>query len=291
VPIDRPAGVREEFVDTARARVRVWRGGDGEPLVVVTDCGDPLELWSSAYTALTDRFALTMIEQPGFGYSDAGPGFDYRWDAHLDALRSVVDQLDVRAALGIGHCVAGTQLLAVDAAERGRLRAVVLAETFPAARYRDTGTGLLMHRVARLPGVGEMLTRAGGARGARRGARSLLRTLAADSAWVTDAVLDAYLAPIDAGHNRDGGLAHVRRWNGAVAEPVERSSRLPAAYLFGAGGHFARHLPEREHYASECGRSVAVLPDAGHFLFAEQPEAFAVASAELLAALQAGSDR
>jgi pimeloyl-ACP methyl ester carboxylesterase len=291
VSTELPPGAREVFVDTAHARVRVWRGGDGVPLIVVTDCGDPLELWSDAFAALATRFDVLLVEQPGFGYSDAGPGFDYRWDAHLAALRDVIDTLQVHDALGIGHCVAGTQLLAIDAAEPGRLRAVVLAETFPAARYRDTGTGLLMHRLARIPGVGEVLSRAGGAGGARRVARYLLRTLAADPAWVSDDVLDAYLAPIVAGHNRGGGLAHVRRWNGAVAEPVERSSRLPAAYLFGAGGHLARHLPERERYAAECGRSVAVLPDAGHFLFAEQHEAFAVASAELLGALEAGCDR
>jgi esterase len=291
VPKRPPTCAHETFVDAGTANVRVWRGGDGAPLLVVTDCGDPLELWAAAFVSLSARYDVTMIEQPGFGYSDAGGSFDYRWPAHLDALQRALDQAGVENALGIGHCVAGTQLLAIDAAEPGRVRAVVLAETFPAARYRALGTGLLMHRLARIPGAGELMTRVGGAGGVRRGSRYLLRELGDDPAWVTDDQLDAYTAPILEGHNRRGGLDHVRRFDAAVAAPVEQAATVPAAYLFGAGGHFARHLGERERYAATCGRAVEVLPGAGHFLFAEQPDAFAARASAMLDALRPEPDR
>jgi pimeloyl-ACP methyl ester carboxylesterase len=269
-------------VDTARSAVRVWRGGDGPALVVVTDCGDPLELWGAAFSAFAQRYAVTMIEQPGFGYSDAGAGFDYRWASHFDTLRFVLDELAIDDAFGVGHCVAGTQLLALDADSPGRLRGVVLAETFPAARYRSLGTGLLLHHIARLPVLGDALARSTSGRGIRRGARYLLGRLGAAPGWPDDAAIEAYAAPIEEGHNVRGGLLHVRRWDGAVAEPIELASRLPAAYLFGAGGHFARHLPERTAYADACGRSVKLLDGCGHFLFAERPSEFATTVREIL---------
>jgi pimeloyl-ACP methyl ester carboxylesterase len=280
-----PARAREQVVSAPRSAVRVWRGGDGPPLVVVTDCGDPLELWAPAFSELGSCYSVTMLEQPGFGYSDAGPDFDYRWAAHFDALRFALDELVVEDAFGLGHCVAGTQLLALDADGPGRLRAAVLAETFPAARYRALGTGLALHRVARLPLVGDVLARAASGRGIRRGARYLLGRLGAGSGWPGPEAVDAYASPIEEGHNVRGGLLHVRRWDGAVAEPVELASRLPAAYLFGAGGHFARHLPERERYAASCDRPVSVLDGCGHFLFAERPAGFASRVTQLLGAL------
>ncbi len=277
-----PRGAHEQMIAAGDASVRAWRGGDGPELLVVTDCGDPLELWSEAFTLLAASRTVTLLEQPGFGYSDAGPEFDYRWAAHFDALRSALDVLAIDDALGVGHCVAGTQLLALDADAPGRLRGVVLAETFPAARYRTLGTGLAMHRLARLPVVGDVVARGASRGGIRRGARYLLGRLSAAPDWPDDRALDAYAAPIEEGHNVRGGMLHVRRWDGAVAEPVERASQLPARYLFGDGGHFARFLPERRAYAEECGRSVTLLEGCGHFLFAERPAAFADVVDEML---------
>lgn len=268
-----PVTARERVLEVPGCSLRVWEGGDGARLVVLTDCGDPLELWTPAFVALARRWSVTMIEQPGFGYSDASPDFDYRWAAHFDALRRAFDRLDVQDARAVGHCVGGTQLLALDADAPGRIRATVLAETFPAARYRDLGTGMLLHRLARLPGIGELASRASSA-GVRRGARYLLGALSERADWPTDAELTAYVAPVVEGHNTRGGVLHVRHWDGEVAEPVERASQVPATYLFGAGGRFARHLEERSRYARECGRDVAVLDGTGHFLFAERPDAF-----------------
>ncbi len=284
MPTAPPPEVAEQSVDVPRARVRVWRAGEGPPLLVVTDCGDPLELWAEAFGAFARRHEVTCIEQPGFGYSDAGPDFDYRWQSHLDALLGVVDELDVEDALAVGHCVGGTQLQAIAAHEPGRLRAAVLAETFPAARYRALGTGLVMHRAARVPGVGEALLALGGGRGVRGGARVLLRRLAADPGWVDNEILERYTAPVREGHNPKGGLWHNRRWNGEAAVAAERVE-LPAAYLLGTGGHFARFEAERRAFAAEHGREVEVLPGAGHFLFAERPEEFADRCATMLAAL------
>lgn len=275
---------RERVLDVPGCALRIWQGGDGAGLVVLTDCGDPLELWTPAFEELARRWSVTMVEQPGFGYSDASPGFDYRWAAHFDALRRAFDLLDVGDARAVGHCVAGTQLLALDADAPGRIRAAVLAETFPAARYRDLGTGMLMHRIARLPGLGELATRVSSA-GLRRGARYLLGALSERADWPTDAELDAYVAPVVEGHNPRGGLHHIRRWDGQVAESVERASQVPATYLFGAGGRFARYLEERSAYARACGRDVAILDGAGHFLFAERPDAFVERVDEILGVL------
>lgn len=289
MPTRPPPRAEELLVDAPGARVRAWRGGEGPALLVLTDCGDPLELWSEAFSALAGRFAVTMVEQPGFGYSDAGGGFDYRWRGHLDALRGALDALDVSETLALGHCVAGTQVLALADEDAGRIRAAVLAETFPATRYRDLGTGLAVHRLGRLPGVGDLLVAVGGERGMRNGARYLLRRLGDDPDWVTDEVLDRYTAPLREGHNRYGGLRHVRRWDGGAAEPIERRVDVPAAYLLGAGGHFARHEAERRAHARACGRDVEVLSDAGHFLFAERPDPFAAAVARILERLGSAS--
>ncbi len=159
---------------------------------------------------------------------------------------------------------------------------MVLAETFPAARYRTLGTGLALHRLARVPVLGDAIARGASGSGIRRGARYLLGKLSVGRDWPDEASLDAYVAPIEEGHNVRGGMLHVRRWDGAVAEPVERASRLPARYLFGDGGHFARFLPERRGYAEECGRGVTLLEGSGHFLFAERPAAFAGVVDEML---------
>lgn len=284
MPTRAPAEATEEFIDAQGARVRVWRAGDGPPLVVIVDCGDPLELWTEAFEGFAQEHEVVIVEQPGFGYSDAGPGFDYRWNAHLGALRATVEHLDVSDALAVGHCVAGTQLQAISTVEPGRFRAAVLAETFPADRYRAMGTGLAMHKVARLPGIGRAMLAAGGRRGLRRGARYLLRTLADDPSWVDDEILDRYTAPLRKGHNRVGGLLHIRRFDGEAGAPAECAA-MPAAYLLGAGGHFRRFQRERTAFAEDHGRHVELLDAAGHFLFAERPAAFVRRCTAMLDAL------
>ncbi len=103
-------GVRLEVLD--------W-GGTGEPMVLLTGLGDNAHAYDEFAYQFTDRFHVIGITGRGFGRSSQpATGYDLATRARDDI--AVLDSLNIRQAVFVGHSVAGTELskLAVDYPDR-----------------------------------------------------------------------------------------------------------------------------------------------------------------------------
>lgn len=94
-------------------------GGPGRVIVLLTGMGDNAHVYDEFAYQFTDRFHVIGITRRGFGRSSQpADGYDLATRARDDI--AVLDKLNIRSAVFVGHSVAGTELskLATDYPDR-----------------------------------------------------------------------------------------------------------------------------------------------------------------------------
>lgn len=99
LPFEVPADLfpfDHRFVQVAGARIHYVDEGAGEPILFLH--GNPA--WSFLYrkliASLRPQFRCIAMDYPGYGMSDAPPGYGFTPPEHSDMLERFVDQLDLR---------------------------------------------------------------------------------------------------------------------------------------------------------------------------------------------------
>ena len=253
--------------------------GDGLPALLIPGFGSSAFAFRETVPALAPRFATTIVELPGSGYSDRTLQHDYSLSGHAALLAAFLRARDAQPALVIGHASGGAVALrlAVDYPE--------LVERMVLVGTPDPNDLRALARRARyatplLPFVTIAL-----AQQRTVGAR-LLRRLAADARFVT--------APVVAGYDRpmrvQGTHAALRR----QLTDLARDDRMdltrvaaPTLLLWGeqdvvvplrAASRLLDRLPQGH---------LEVVPQAGHLLLEESP---APANAAILHWLEEGEN-
>lgn len=93
-------GVQLEVLD--------W-GGTGETMILLTGMGDNAHVFDEFAYQFNDRFHVIGITRRGFGRSSQ-PANDYNLDARTRDDIAVLDKLNIRQAIFVGHSIAGTEL-------------------------------------------------------------------------------------------------------------------------------------------------------------------------------------
>jgi pimeloyl-ACP methyl ester carboxylesterase len=116
-------GVRLEVLD--------W-GGTGETLVLLAGLGDNAHVFDDFAYQFTDRFHVIGITRRGFGRSSQpAEGYDLATRARDDI--KVLDCLNVREAVFVGHSIAGTELSKIGAAYPDRVKKLVYLDALDLA--------------------------------------------------------------------------------------------------------------------------------------------------------------
>jgi non-heme chloroperoxidase len=108
-------GVRLEVLD--------W-GGTGETLVLLTGIGDNAHVFDEFAYQFNDRFHVIGITRRGFGRSSQ-PAHGYDLDTRARDDITVLDKLNIRDAIFVGHSVAGTELNKIGAVYPDRVKKLV----------------------------------------------------------------------------------------------------------------------------------------------------------------------
>lgn len=130
------SGHRVSFVTVepdVRLEVLDW-GGSGETLVLLTGMGDNAHVYDEFAYQFTDRFHVIGITRRGFGRSSQ-PADGYDLDTRARDDIAVLDKLNVRQAVFVGHSVAGTELSKLGAAYPDRVKKLVYLDAL------DIGSG------------------------------------------------------------------------------------------------------------------------------------------------------
>ena len=107
-PKRRPS-VRITAADGTHLRHQDW--GEGRPVVFLAGWALPLEAWDLQRAALAARgLRCIAYDRRGHGRSDA-PSGGYDYDTLADDLAAVLDQLDLRDVVLVGHSMAGGEIV------------------------------------------------------------------------------------------------------------------------------------------------------------------------------------
>lgn len=137
----RPAAI--QTADGLALAYQDW--GAGRPVVLVHSWGIHSAMWRQQIPALLDAdFRVVAFDRRGHGASQ-GHGGGYDIDTLADDLAAVMDQLDLRDAILIGHSMAGAEI-ARYLARHGSARVARVVMLAPATPYMvrtdDNPTGL-----------------------------------------------------------------------------------------------------------------------------------------------------
>src|SRR5215471_7888533 len=109
-------------------------GGTGETLVLLAGLGDNAHVYDQFAYQFTDRFHVIGITRRGFGRSSQ-PAHGYDLDTRSRDDIAVLDKLNIRQAVFVGHSVAGTELSKLGAAYPGRVKKLIYLDAL------DIGSG------------------------------------------------------------------------------------------------------------------------------------------------------
>ena len=99
-------------------------GGTGDALVLLAGLGDNAHVFDQFAYQFTDRFHVIGITRRGFGRSSQ-PAHGYDLDTRARDDIAVLDKLNIRQAVFVGHSVAGTELNKLGAVYPDRVKKLV----------------------------------------------------------------------------------------------------------------------------------------------------------------------
>ena len=109
-------------------------GGSGDPMVLLTGLGDNAHVFDEFAYQFTERFHVIGITRRGFGRSSQ-PARGYDLDTRTRDDIAVLDKLDIRSAIFVGHSIAGTELSKLAAVYPDRVKKLVYLDAL------DIGSG------------------------------------------------------------------------------------------------------------------------------------------------------
>lgn len=266
--------------------VHVVERGSGRPLVLLHGITLRSDVWAPQFHDLADRFRVIAVDLRGHGASTAGTD-GYGMHRLAADLATVLEDLDLRDAVVVGHSMGGMAVMAFCGDFPEVLHERVAGLVFLATRahavlppYVDRigravvrrGQGRVDRGRALPPRVTVTPRAARLAFGERPSVRAVEIVAEMGQAMAPDALVRSVAGLLE--HDAREALAATKTPSLVVVGTRDLLTPVPAAR------HLARQLP---------GPELVVLPRAGHQLMQERPDELAILLDAFVARIGAGS--
>lgn len=248
----------------------VISAGSGDPVVLLPGLSGCAYGYRKIVSPLQDSgFQTVIIEPLGIGSSSRPEKADYTMTAQADRVAAVMDSLEIFDAIIVGHGVSASIVLRLAYRRPDLVRAVISVEGGP---NESTATPT-MERSLKFASV---VAKLGGGRLLRARFKSNLEEASGDRSWIDRRTVGRYLK------NIDGDLNVFISAMRAMARSTETESlrdnlvniSCPVLLLAGQAPHSGSVTDDEIDILREglSRFSFQPVPDAGHFIFEEQPE-------------------
>jgi pimeloyl-ACP methyl ester carboxylesterase len=257
--------------------LRYLAGGEGPPVLLVHGLGGSALNWVAVAPELARRHRVLVPDLPGHGRSSP-PGRRDSLTPFADALAALLDREQAAPAPVVGHSLGGLVAVRLAVQDPGAVAGLLLcaaagiSTTGRRARYTLEVLGILR------PGRRLASHRSRIASSARLRALAFAWWGAADPAALPPDAVDGFLAGWD--QHTDTLTAARAMLLDDVREDLARVT-CPALVLWGARDNQVG-VADGFDYARRLGAPIRVIPDCGHLLVGERPEAVLDATAGLL---------
>ena len=276
------SGFEERYLDARGCRLRYLVAGRGEPLLLVHGLGGAASNWCELAPLLAPRWRLLIPDLPGHAGSSPFPAAP-TLNPFADVVAAMAEREGMLPAPIVGHSLGGVVALRLALRRPEAVTALVLAATAgisSSTRVKETWVTLLvLARPARLvaPHRG-LIARVSWLRYPVFGHWEV-----ADPPSLAPRAVEGFLVgPRLHTDIRDAGRALVR----ADTRTDLHRVRCPALVVWGARDRIVP-LQDGYEYARRLRAPLRVVPDCGHLLIGERPDACAHAIESFLAPLAA----
>jgi 2-hydroxy-6-oxonona-2,4-dienedioate hydrolase len=261
------------FLDTGNGRVYMEELGpkDGTAVVLVHGfAGSTFSFRGNGAVLAKAGFRVLALDLPGFGLSEKGTRPDYCHAAQAETIREVMDLNGLHRAVFVGHSTGANVVLHLAQRHPGRTLAIVTVAGAPVFE-REWRIQSFLLRCPLLASAGRVaLSRL--TTPAR--VRKLLERAVANSATVTDVMVDGYYSRLTRGKWESAMIAVT------LARPRNKldvhPSNITVPVLLVAGAQ-DRWVPTSQSVGWASGLSNAwseIMPEVGHLPMEEHPSDF-----------------
>ncbi|MCG7202701.1 alpha/beta fold hydrolase [Streptomyces arenae] len=284
LPLPDLAGFTHRWVDADGVRLHAVEGGQPDRPAVVLLAGFPQTWWAwhKVMPALADRFHVVAIDLPGQGHSERP---DTSYDTHTVAahVHAAVKALGVPTYWLVAHDIGAWVAFSLALKYQGQLRGLALLDagipgiTLPDAVPTDPEQAWKTWHFAfhLVPGLPETLL----AGRERDYVGWFLKVKALSSDTFADAEIERYAAAVAADGGLRASLAYYRDAAESARKNHEALARqrltLPVLGISSSHGSIPDMAASIKPWADHA--TGIVVPDAGHFIPDEQPDAVAAA--------------
>lgn len=255
--------------DVAGAKVHYIDEGSGPAVILIHGFAGSTFSWRLVIPDLARTHRVIAVDLPGFGFSDRGADIDYSHTGQAERIVALMDLLGIQRAALIGHSMGGAIAQRIASRHPDRVERLILVAAVNAVEPPDQARrGRAAGPMLALVGVAQRSPRAMYAVG-----RRALPRMVHDAEYATEEVVRGYIDPLLI----PGTVAAVRRMTTATGEeaPAELSGiSAPTLVLSGASDRLI--TPEKALGLADAipGARYLVIPEAGHLLAEERPDAF-----------------
>jgi haloalkane dehalogenase len=257
------------YAEVGGARVHYVDEGNGSPLLLLH--GNPTYsfLYRDLIKGLRDRFRCIAVDYPGFGLSQAGPGYGYTPAEHAAVLEQLIVQLDLRGVTMMVQDWGGPIGFAAATRQPDRFDSFVIGNTW-AWPKADPGTQVFA-RLMGGPVGGFLILR-------RNFFVERIIPGGVKRKKLPEAVMEAYRGPFPTPESRRPLHVFPREILASRSFLAEVERRLPAlrdrpALIVWPTKDVAFREPERRRWEATFPNHRTVLLDgAGHYIQEDAPD-------------------
>lgn len=145
-----PTGFKGQHVTVLGNSIRYVQQGAGRDLLLIHGSPGSVEDWDTVIGELAKDYRVTAYDRPGHGFSGSA-GNLHTYDYHADVALGLVEALELRDVLVVGHSYGGTTALAIAVRKPAAVRGIVVLDS---AGYRPQDPPSGLYRLLAIPGLG-----------------------------------------------------------------------------------------------------------------------------------------
>jgi pimeloyl-ACP methyl ester carboxylesterase len=248
------------YLPEVKAHLRYFDLPGAEPVCVYLHglgCAASSDFPPVAVRPPLNRHRSLLVDFLGFGYSDRPAPFSYSLPDHARTVALLLDHLGLAGCALIGHSMGGSAAITLAAERPDLVSALVAAEA-----NLDPGVGTLSAQIASFPEADYITS----------GHRKMLRAAILDGLR-GDTAMAAYAASFGVADPLGTHRSAVGLLQGTEPSMRHNLVRLdrPRAFVFGQ-----HNLPDTDQTRlPREGVDILVIPQAGHAMMEDNPDAFA----------------
>ncbi len=261
-------GLEERVAESRGTPVRYLVGGAGPPLVCIHGLGGSSANWAELGPALARARRVIVPDLPGHGGSAPLPSAP-TLAPYADAVAAVLEREAAVPAPVVGHSLGGVVALRLALRRPEHVSGVVVASAAGISSGTEHARRVLMVAGMLKPGRGAARYRRAIARSRRLRVLTFAYWFAADPAMLSPRAVEGFLV----GHASHTDVDSAWR---ALVRDDPRSElagvRCPTLVLWGARDN-QLPLDDAFDYARRLRAPLRLIPDCGHLLIGERPDA------------------